>query len=592
VLDPFEHVIDLNPYAQDLMGAAHLQAIGKPINEMLADWPALEFNSGQNQEVAVQRGEKQLYFLVQNSPITEDNGRCTGNVIILFDITARKNAERQLALAKEQAEAANQAKSEFLANMSHELRTPLNGILGYAQILQRHPPLTPLQDDGLRTIYQSGKHLLTLINDVLDLAKIEARKLELYPEEVHLITLLEGVIGMIRMAAAQKSITFVYELQPDVPALIKADEKRLRQVLLNLLGNAVKFTAQGRVIFKVALNSHQSADEHLHTATARVSSGEVVDLRFSVEDSGIGIAPDYIEQIFLPFEQVGDAQQRAAGTGLGLAISQQLAELMGGRIQARSALGQGSTFWFDATFPIMERSITPQEHRGAAITGYLGRRYRLLVVDDRLENQLVLLNLLEPLGFEIFLATNGQEAVDLAQQLRPDLIFMDLIMPVMMGFEAVTIIRQIPALAGVPIIAVSASVLQLDRSQSQRVGCDDFLAKPVDTDNLFALLGHYLNVEWVYRRDDHIDLEQQEYADQPVSSDIVVPPREELEALYALARFGNMDSIRKQAQYLSELSPRYHLFARQIHCLAEAFDDEQIQALVKQHLFEAPAEVI
>src|SRR5215212_191672 len=222
VLDPFEHVIDLNPYAQDLMGAAHLQAIGKPIKETLAGWPALEFTSGEDQEVAVQRGEKQLYFLVQNSPITEENGRPTGNVIILFDITARKNAERQLALAKEQAEAANQAKSEFLANMSHELRTPLNGILGYAQILQRNPPLTPLQDDGLRTIYESAKHLLTLSNDVLDLAKIEARKLELFPEEVHLITILEGVIGIMRMAAAQKSIAFVYELQPDVPSLIKA----------------------------------------------------------------------------------------------------------------------------------------------------------------------------------------------------------------------------------------------------------------------------------------------------------------------------------------------------------------------------------
>jgi len=581
VLDPFEHVIDLNPYAQDLMGATHEQAIGKPINQTLAGWPTLEFNSGNEQEVAVQRGAKQLYFLVQSSQITEDNGRCAGSVIILFDITVRKNAERQLALAKEQAEAASQAKSEFLANMSHELRTPLNGILGYAQILQRNPPLTPLQDDGLRTISQSGKHLLTLINDVLDLAKIEARKLELFPEETDLAALLDGVTGMMRMAAAQKSITFIYQPQPGIPASIKADEKRLRQVLLNLLGNAIKFTSQGQVTFKVAVGSPHSAANHLQSA--------ICNLQFSVEDSGIGIASEQIEQIFLPFEQVGDAQHRAAGTGLGLAISQQLAELMGGRIQVRSELGQGSTFWFEAAFPIVERSTTPQKWTSAAIGGYVGRRHRLLVVDDHVENQLVLLNLLEPLGFDIFLAANGQQAVDLARQLRPDLIFMDLIMPVMMGFEAVSIIRQIPELAKVPIVAVSASVLQLDRLESQRVGCDDFLAKPVDMDNLFALLNQYLDLEWVYRQDDQINLSQLA-AEQSENDQMLVPPREQLEILYTLARFGNMDSIRKQAQYLSELSPRYRWFAKQIHDLAGAFDDEQIQSLVKQYLFEEQAD--
>ncbi len=185
-----------------------------------------------------------------------------------------------------------------------------------------------------------------------------------------------------------------------------------------------------------------------------------------------------------------------------------------------------------------------------------------------------------------FWRANGQEAVDLARQLKPDLIFMDLIMPVMMGFEAVTTIRQTPELARVPIIAVSASVLQLDRSQSQHVGCDDFLAKPVDADSVFGLIRHYLDLEWVYQRDDQSEIEQPADVDQPESGELVAPPREELEALYTLARLGNMDSLQKQAQYLSELSPRYRPFAKRVHALAEAFDDEQIQALVKQYLFE------
>src|SRR5262249_29544146 len=246
-----------------------------------------------------------------------------------------------LAIAKERAEAANQAKSEFLANMSHELRTPLNGILGYAQILRRQPDVPLHQRDGLNTIYNSGRHLLTLINDVLDLAKIEVRHLELYPTELQLLAFLQGIVEMMQIGARQKGIRLVYAADAHLPLHILADERRLRQVLINLLGNAVKFTERGQVTFRVAVlaTPHSQAD----TAT----------LRFAVHDTGTGLAPEHVETIFQPFEQVGDAAQRAAETGLGLTVSQQLVALMGGQIHVQSTLGEGSTFWFKATFPLL-----------------------------------------------------------------------------------------------------------------------------------------------------------------------------------------------------------------------------------------------
>jgi signal transduction histidine kinase/ligand-binding sensor domain-containing protein/DNA-binding NarL/FixJ family response regulator len=488
---------------------------------------------------------------------------------------------RELAIAKEQAESASQAKSEFLANMSHELRTPLNGILGYAKILQRHPGLTTVQQDGLHTIYTSGRHLLTLINDVLDLSRIEARRLELYPQALHLPAFLEGVAGIIAMAARQKQIGFVYEPAPQLPPFIEADEKRLRQVLLNLLGNAVKFTERGAVTFRVS--SELDADQR-STQNSKLKTQNY--LRFEVEDTGVGIAPAEFEQIFQPFEQSGDAKQRAAGTGLGLTISQHLVELMGSRIQLRSEPGQGSRFWFEAAFPIVDHGRPAQESVVQTICGYRGPRRSILVVDDRPENRMVLLNLLEPLGFEVATAENGQDAITQAQQSRPDLIFMDLIMPVMMGFEAVAAIRQMPELAAVPIVAVSASVLEIDQEQSRRVGCDDFLTKPIEVEKVFALLQTYLELEWVYEAQaDHAADRLAESDEAAIEAAIVAPPREELEILYELARFGDMERIQQHAGHLEGLSPQYRSFARQVAHLAEAFDDERIQALVKQHLF-------
>ncbi len=479
----------------------------------------------------------------------------------------------ELAAAKQRAEVASHAKSEFLANMSHELRTPLNGVLGYAQILQRDAELTNGQREGLQTIYNSGRHLLTLINDVLDLAKIEARRLEIHPVELNLPTFLEGITDMMKLAAQQKQLQLIYEADPELPQVIFADEKRLRQVLLNLLGNAMKFTEKGTVTFRIMTIQ----------AVEQTSKPKLCRLRFVVEDSGIGIASDQLSRIFQPFEQTGNTQTRAEGTGLGLPISQQLVQLMGGKIEVTSTVDKGSRFGFEVTFPVVtETAASNASTFTHHITGYQGPRCRILVVDDRLENRMVLLNLLEPVGFDIALAENGQEAVEKVLHFKPDLILIDLVMPVMMGFEAVATIRDMPAFTAVPIIAVSASVLETDQESSRRVGCDAFLTKPIEVDKLFDLLQTHLQLTWEFDSQHELGTFVETAVDPEI--ELVPPPAAELETLIALARFGNMDHIREQASHLKTLSPQYHGFASTLDQLAADFEDEKILTFLTQFL--------
>jgi PAS domain S-box-containing protein len=507
---------------------------------------------------------------VSATPIFDNNGNIIYAIAVLQDISERKEAERvlanyqrtlesqiverteQLQKAALAAETANRAKSIFLANMSHELRTPLNAILGFTQIMEPSPNLTTEDRENIRIIYRSGEHLLTLINQALDLAKIEAGRMLLFPTNFDIYRLLDDLENMLQLRANERDLQLLFERSEDVPQYVRTDEVKLRQVLINLLSNAIKFTQMGGVSIRVKRQTQSSnqraADQTFsvqetqtnseceskkipleQTISSQFESVNVVEiddfnkldscfLEFEIEDTGVGIAPSELENLFQAFVQTESGQKAQKGTGLGLTISRQFIQLMGGDITVKSQVDRGTIFKFEIAVNTVDVTAIPAPKINCEVIGLEPNQpsYRILIVDDREDNRQLLVKMLSPLGFAVQEASNGCEAVEVWETWQPHLILMDLRMPVMDGYEATVEIRariqqreeeqsgsEKMNFSGLnspipKIIALTASTIEERRSFALLVGCDDFIRKPFRKTDIFETLNQHLGVNYIY----------------------------------------------------------------------------------------------
>ena len=494
-----------------------------------------------------------------------------------------QKAKEQAEQAQSEAEMANHAKSAFLANMSHELRTPLNGILGYAQILQHDRTLTDKQKDGIAIIHQSGDHLLTLINDILDLSKIEAGKLELIKNDFFLPTFLQGIVDLFRLRAEEKDILFFYHefmSGEGFPKGVHGDEKRLRQILLNFLSNAMKFTLpRGKVTFTISHQSKPSLD-----------NSQLGQFLFQIQDTGIGIASTDLDKIFEPFQQVGEKNQQIEGTGLGLPISQKLVKMMGGEVKVKSELGKGSLFEFELLMPtILSLESTESRLYSHTIIGFKPKAERtrragnsdsisILIADDCSSKRSLLVDLLEPLGFDIQEAHNEQEVLFKANEYYPDILLIDSMISVMNCLKCVPKLRQQNDSKEIFIIAISANVFAQHQQECFDVGCDAFLGKPIDIDELLQLLATHLSLEWIY--DESPPPNENSLNEGPIKG----PSLEQALVLLDLVKMGDIRGIIDYAEKLEQSDPQLQAFVEQISQLAKIFKEQKLEELLKPYL--------
>ncbi|BAZ45851.1 histidine kinase [Chondrocystis sp. NIES-4102] len=485
--------------------------------------------------------------------------------------TSIQNTEAALA----QAQNANKAKSRFLANMSHELRTPLNAILGFTQLMSRDSTIGKEQQENLQIINRSGEHLLRLINDILEMSKIEVGQITLNESKFDLYAMLKSLEEMLRLKARAKNLNLIFNIDDNVPNYIYTDEGKLRQIIINLLGNALKFTEQGSITLTVKLqkNSHPIKDKLYFIFT------DIYSLFFAVEDTGPGIEPEEMQLLFCPFEQTKIGRISNEGTGLGLSICQKFVDLMGGELTVESKVGKGSIFSFNILVKIQDLAIADNDKEAELLNRKIisiapgQKEYRILAVDDVPASRLLLKKLLSEIGFIVKEAGNGMEAVQVWQEWHPDLIFMDMRMPVMDGYEATKQIKSQPQGDKTIIIALTASAFEEERVIILAAGCDDFMRKPFYQTELLEKIAHYLNINYLYQESVEPLATKQLYQAELIPENLAVMSLEWRSQLYeAAAKVDNQEIL----QLLAEIPSEYQSLAQGLEDLVEQFRCDKI----------------
>ncbi len=486
----------------------------------------------------------------------EESNRQTS--LLQREITLHQKTDSELQLARQLADQANQAKSRYIIGISHELRTPLNSILGYAQLLDNDTSIPDSRLQAIRVIRRSGEHLLSLIEGTLDIARIEGGKLTFDIKLLRFPEFIKQIVSMFELQARNKGISFAYQVTNELPKMVRADQKRLSQILINILGNAVKFTQHGGVVFRVQY------------------AREIVQIE--IEDTGPGIHADEIDTIFEPFARgSAAANDRIGGTGLGLTISQLLTQLMGGEISVSSVVGTGTLFKIKLFLPQIHQTQEIEAVLAAQRIGYIGARKKILVVDNEYVDREMLVNFLQPLGFEMAEASNGLECLEQHIAFNPDLILMDLAMPRMDGWEASYVIRKVRQ-SEVPIGIVSANAFDKGLENTAGISAEDFILKPVDLSELLDWLGKQLNLEWITVSENHV-MPVDELSIAPV---IIGPPKIYLDELLSLIKMGYVRGISKKIDEIESLDAQYKVFAMTMRKFTQQFQLAAMKRFVEE----------
>jgi len=565
----------VNRAGRQITGYSSSEALGMNMTEIVAHKEDLEILQNEiknavrgsgvsgryEYQIRTKRGELR-YLEVSTTPQKNTRGRVIGFFGVARDVTERKQAEIALRLAKEAAEAANQAKSEFLANMSHELRTPLNAILGYTQILEGDANLAEQHRNSVESVGESGRHLLRLINDILDISKIEAGRTLFNVADFDLRDMIRSLGNMFDVRCHEKALN--WKLEADISlGFVQGDEQKIRQVLINLLGNAIKFTHSGEVVLRVKL---QGSDVYC----------------FEVEDTGVGIAKDRQKDIFEPFHQEAEGM-RQGGTGLGLAIAHRHVEIMGGQLEMDSLPGRGTRFFFQLKLPAGETQVEGLDlYLDATLKDWSGVTHlasgvsvKALVVDDVATNRDILTQMLKKIGVDVLVSDSGEDAMIQISQQMPDIVFMDIRMPGMNGDEALQAIVAKYGPTAPKVVAVTASVFEHQRQHFLEIGFDGFIDKPFRVEQVYACLAEELGVTFEYAKKEKEHVEQQDWTTFTV-------PLSVYEGLVSAVATHSITDLRKNIDALAAVGDEEQKLAKHLRGLSRQFDMDQIQSVLGQ----------